>query len=163
MTLTHEKRDLTIDYWICPDRTSAVGLYRLRSGQILSVGYGRHSEVERAVAKATPIAERGHDGRFWRSNPAEDVGESAYWLDPNSTTQLPRSKDEAAEANRYAFLRSNVVVEIAIPEYVLLRNGDHLIWLCSSPEYNAQEFLDIARAIDQDLVGMGADQIGPLP
>jgi internalin A len=164
VTPTHEKGDLTIDFWVCPDRTSALGLYWLRSGQILSVGYGRHSEVERAVAKSTPIGERGHDGRFWLPKPAEDVGESAYWLDPNSTSQLPsRGPDEAAEANRYSFLRGNVVVEIAIPEYVRQRNGGKLIWLCSSSEYNAKEFLDIARAIDQDLVGMGAHQIGPLP
>jgi hypothetical protein len=164
VTPTREKGALTIDYWICPDRTSALGLYWLRSGPILSVGYGRHSEVERAVARSTPIGERGHDGRFWRPNAAEDVGESAYWIDPTSTSALPsRGEDEAADAVRYSFLRGNVVVEIATPDYVRLRNGGHLIWMCNSPQFNAPEFLDIARVIDQDLVSMRAHRIGPLP
>ncbi len=161
---THEKGDLTIDYWICPDRTGALGLYWLRSGQFGSVGYGRHSEVERAAAKSTPIGERGHDGRFWPPKPAEGVGESAYWLDPNIATQLPsREKDEAAQANRYSFLRGNVVVEIATPDYVRMRNGNNLIWMCNSAEANAQEFLNIARAIDRDLVSMGVHGIETLP
>ncbi len=161
---TQEKGDLTIDYWICPDRTSALGLYWLRSGQIFSVGYGRHSEVERAVAKSTPIGESGHDGRFWPRQPAEAVGESAYWLVPKIASQLPsRGKDEAAVANRYSFLHGNVVVEIATPDYVGQRNGDNFIWLCDSPESNDQEFLGIARSIDQDLVSMGAHRIGLLP
>jgi hypothetical protein len=155
---------LTIDFWICPDRTSALGLYWLRSGQIFSVRYGRHSEVERAVARSTPIGERGHDGRFWPPKPAEGVGESAYWFDPTCTSQLPsRGEDEAADANRYSFLRGNVVVEIATPDYVRQQNGGRLIWLCSSPQSNSPEFLDIARTIDQDLVSMGAHRIGPLP
>ncbi len=114
---TREKGDLTIGYWICPDRNSALGLFWLRSGQISAVGYGRHSEVERAVAASTPLGAGGHDGRFGLPKGADSIGESAYWLDPNIATQLPsRSADEAAEANRYSFLRGNVVVEVATPD-----------------------------------------------
>ena len=117
-----------------------------------------------AVAKSTPIGESGHDGRFWPRQPAEAVGESAYWLVPKIASQLPsRGKDEAAVANRYSFLHGNVVVEIATPDYVGQRNGDNFIWLCDSPESNDQEFLGIARSIDQDLVSMGAHRIGLLP
>jgi hypothetical protein len=89
------------------------------------------------------------------------VGEAAYWFDPMMTMQLPaRSDDEASQANRYSFLRGNVVVEIASPDYFLQQNGNRLLWM-GSFERNPQEFLDIARAIDQDLVGLDAHRAGP--
>lgn len=155
VTPTQEEGDLTIDYWICPDRTSALGLYWLRSGMISAVGYGRHSEVERAVAESL---RRG--GWFVPPKSAELVGESAYWLDPSLTSQLPsRGEDEAEDANRYSFLRGNVVVEIATPEYVRMRNGGKWIWMCELHMSNSQEFLRIARGIDQDLVRRGTHRL----
>jgi len=158
---TRQKGELTIDYWICPDRISALALYWLRSGQINSVRYGRYSEVERAVAAAAPISKEGHDGRFAAPAAAVVVGEAAYWFDPMMTMQLPaRSEDEASQANRYSFLRGNVVVEIASPDYILQQNGNRLLWI-GNVERNPQEFLDIARAIDQDLVRLDAQRIGP--
>ena len=134
---TLKKDKLTITVWVCPDKSSAVELFDIRSGKIKVPTKKEDvssTKESRAVGFAMLPADKG-------------LGDLAYSYQPGIIYNAPLPEtDSRSGGDRIGFIRNNVVVEASTWDY--FRPTAEAKWLTTGLAVSAKEVMAILMEID---------------
>lgn len=134
-----EPGPLTIDAWVCPDRETALALFWLRSGT------PTFDATSPETARRTVLDDVSHPPPI---DPKEaPPGEAAAWHYPRLAISVVLPKGhKPMPADRFCFLRGNVVVEASTVEFTW--SADQQKWLAWPLDQCAPDVMAVMRPID---------------
>ena len=139
-----EPGPLTIDAWVCPDRATALALFWLRRWGLRWLNSDTPQTAASSVLKV--------DARCTPTKAKEgEPGESAYWDFPRLKVSVIQPKGHRPlHADRFSFLRGNVVVEASTVEFTWDEESKE--WLAFKLDECVRDVEAVMRSIDAGLL-----------